>query len=98
MNSNNLFAHNVKCLFFPRPPQHWSSNVAFCTILLLRATDVNLTFIFQWIVLTPHVLDMDSVRKVSVFVRKGGKEQTAARWIMMPCSVSQTVQVMAALI
>jgi hypothetical protein len=40
---------------------------------------------------------MDFVQRVCVFARKGGKELTAVRWIMMPFSVSQAAQVMAAL-
>jgi hypothetical protein len=40
---------------------------------------------------------MDSVQRVYVFARRGGKEQTAARRIMMLFSVSQIAQVMATL-
>jgi hypothetical protein len=50
---------------------------------------------FQWTAPIPHVLGMVSVQRVSVFARRGGKVRTAARWIAMPFSVSQTVQVMA---
>lgn len=35
------------------------------------------------------------MQKVYVYVRRDGKVQIAARWTVMPSSVSQTVQVMA---
>jgi hypothetical protein len=63
-----------------------------------RTSDLTLLFLSQLIALIPHALDMDSAQKAYVFAKRGGKEQTVARWTAMPFSVSQTVQVMAALI
>jgi hypothetical protein len=65
--------------------------------ICFQTFDLTLLFLSQWTALIPHVLDTDSAQKVYVFARRGGKEQTVARWIVMPFSVSQTVQVMVAL-
>jgi hypothetical protein len=40
---------------------------------------------------------MDSAQKAHVFARRDGREQTVARWTVMPFSVSQIALVMAAL-
>jgi hypothetical protein len=62
-----------------------------------HTSDLTLLFLFQLIALIPHALDTDSAQKAHVFAKRGGKEQTVARWTAMPFRVSQTVQVMAAL-
>jgi hypothetical protein len=65
--------------------------------IYFQISDLTLLFPSQWTALIPRVLDTGSAQKALVFARRDGKEQTVARWIVMLFSVSQTVQVMAAL-
>jgi hypothetical protein len=62
-----------------------------------HTSGLTLFFPSQWTAPIPHALDTDSAQKGHVFAKRDGKEQTVARWTVMPFSVSQTVQVMAAL-
>lgn len=75
--------------------------MAMATVPMASATvlgDTRVNFVRKLIVHIPLALDMDSVLRAVVYVRRDGRGLTAAKWTKRPCSVCLTAVAMETLI